>query len=140
MLVDRDEAFDPVDVDGTFVDRRETLAPPVAHASSGVAIVIDALLRFSLGHRALVIAGALGFVVLAAGELSRMRLDVLPDLGAPRISIVTDAPGLAPTEVEHQGPPRRYEANAFYDRVRPRDETVPDEARNPRRIEPRRFQ
>jgi CzcA family heavy metal efflux pump len=62
--------------------------------------VIDALLRFSLGHRALVIAAALGFVVLAAGQLSDMRLDVLPDLGAPRISIVTDAPGLAPTEVE----------------------------------------
>ena len=62
--------------------------------------MIDALLRFSLGHRALVLATALGFVILATGELSRMRLDVLPDLGAPRISIVTDAPGLAPTEVE----------------------------------------
>ena len=62
--------------------------------------MIDALLRFSLGHRALVLATALGFVILATSELSSMRLDVLPDLGAPRISIVTDAPGLAPTEVE----------------------------------------
>ncbi|MEZ4247478.1 MAG: efflux RND transporter permease subunit [Polyangiales bacterium] len=62
--------------------------------------MIDGILRFSLAHRALVVAAGLAFVLLAANELSSMRLDVLPDLGAPRISIVTEAPGLAPTEVE----------------------------------------
>ncbi len=62
--------------------------------------MIDALLRFSLAHRALVLAAGLALTTLATRELSRMRLDVLPDLGAPRISIVTEAPALAPTEVE----------------------------------------
>ena len=62
--------------------------------------MIDAILRASLGHRAVVLV--LSALLLAVGtyRLRGMRVDVFPDLSAPRVTLVTEAAGLAPTEVE----------------------------------------
>jgi Cu(I)/Ag(I) efflux system membrane protein CusA/SilA len=62
--------------------------------------MFDAMIRGSLRHRGLVIAGALLLVGVGLFETSRMPLDVLPELSAPSVTVVTEASGLAPEEVE----------------------------------------
>lgn len=62
--------------------------------------MIDALLNASLRYRWLVLAGALAVSTLAIARLERMRVDVFPDLTAPRVTVVTEATGLATVEVE----------------------------------------
>jgi len=62
--------------------------------------MLNRLIQWSLAHRAIVIA--LSLIVLALGLYSGLRLpvDVLPDLTKPTVVILTEAPGLAPEEVE----------------------------------------
>lgn len=62
--------------------------------------MLDRLIRWSLAHRAVVIGLAL--IVLALGLHTGMNLpvEVLPDLTKPTVVILTEAPGLAPEEVE----------------------------------------
>lgn len=62
--------------------------------------MIDFLLRTSLRHRAFVLAAAAMLIVLGGWELRDMPVDVLPDVSAPRVTVVTEATGLAPLEVE----------------------------------------
>jgi CzcA family heavy metal efflux pump len=62
--------------------------------------MIDFLLRTSLRHRAFVLAAAVMLIVLGGWELRDMPVDVLPDVSAPRVTVVTEATGLAPVEVE----------------------------------------
>jgi CzcA family heavy metal efflux pump len=62
--------------------------------------MFDAMIHGSLRHRGLVIAGALLLVGVGLFEASRMPLDVLPELSAPSVTVVTEASGLAPEEVE----------------------------------------
>ncbi|MFK7990350.1 MAG: efflux RND transporter permease subunit [Sandaracinaceae bacterium] len=62
--------------------------------------MIDWILRTSLRHRVFVMAAAVLLTVLGAYRLRQMPVDVFPDLSAPRVTIVTEATGLAPTEVE----------------------------------------
>ncbi len=62
--------------------------------------MIDFLLRKSLRHRALVLAAAIALVSVGTYRVSEMPVDVFPDLSAPRVTIVTEATGLAPLEVE----------------------------------------
>src|SRR6187551_830243 len=62
--------------------------------------MFDSIIRASLKHPWLVVAA----VVLLAGvglfESSRIPLDVLPELSAPSVTVVTEANGMAPEEVE----------------------------------------
>ncbi len=62
--------------------------------------MLDALIRFSLSHRPLILGAAA--VVLVFGFLTGRQLpvEVLPDMTKPTVTILTECPGLAPEEVE----------------------------------------
>ena len=62
--------------------------------------MIDRLIRWSLGHRTIVVALAAAFLVWGGWSASRIPLDVLPDLTAPTVTILTEAPGMDPLEME----------------------------------------
>src|SRR3990170_4582219 len=62
--------------------------------------MIDALIRWSLGHRPIVVALAAGFLIWGGWTVSRIPLDVLPDLTAPTVTILAEAPGMDPLEIE----------------------------------------
>jgi CzcA family heavy metal efflux pump len=62
--------------------------------------MFDFIIRVSLKHAWLVVAAATLLVGVGLFETSRMPLDVLPELSAPSVTVVTEANGLAPEEVE----------------------------------------
>src|SRR5688572_10395070 len=62
--------------------------------------MIDALIRWSLGHRTIVVALAAGFLLWGGWTASRIPLDVLPDLTAPTVTILAEAPGMDPLDIE----------------------------------------
>lgn len=64
--------------------------------------MVDALIRWSLGNRAAVLALAL--LVSAWGIFTGINtpVDVFPDLTAPTVTVLTEARGMAPVEVESQ--------------------------------------
>lgn len=62
--------------------------------------MLNRIIRFSLENKYLII---FAFVLIFAGGLytiSRTNVDVFPDLNAPTVTVMTEAPGLAPDEVE----------------------------------------
>ncbi len=62
--------------------------------------MLNRLIAFSLTHRGLVLALALAVSVYGAWSASSMKVDVLPDLDRPTVTIMTESAGLAPEEVE----------------------------------------
>jgi len=62
--------------------------------------MINGLIRWSLNNRALVVA--LGAIVLAWGGYvaTTVPVDVLPDLTAPTVTLLAEAHGMAPAEME----------------------------------------
>ena len=64
--------------------------------------MLDRLIRFSLANRALVMAAAVLLLVVGGLTWRSLPVEVLPDLTKPTVVILTEAPGLAPEEVERQ--------------------------------------
>jgi CzcA family heavy metal efflux pump len=62
--------------------------------------MLNSLIRFSLHHRALVLMIALVVMLFGAQTLTELPVEVLPDMTKPTVTILTEAPGLAPEEVE----------------------------------------
>ena len=62
--------------------------------------MLNAVIRFALRQRMLVIALSLFLVTFGAWQIMRMPIDVFPDLNRPRVVIMTEALGMAPEEVE----------------------------------------
>jgi len=62
--------------------------------------MLDRLIRWSIDNRLLVMVAA--GLLLVAGTITavRMPVDVFPDLTAPTVTILTEAHGMAPEEVE----------------------------------------
>ncbi len=64
--------------------------------------MIDALISWSLRNRAAVLVIAALLLVIGAYTAIKMPVDVFPDLTAPTVTVITEARGMAPSEVESQ--------------------------------------
>ncbi len=58
------------------------------------------LIRFSIKNSVMIIVVAVLLVALAAYEVPRMAIDVFPELNAPTVVVMAEAPGYAADEVE----------------------------------------
>ena len=62
--------------------------------------MIDSIIRWSLHNRLVVLTAAFILLVWGAVETTRTPVDVFPDLTAPTVTVITEAHGMAPEEVE----------------------------------------
>lgn len=62
--------------------------------------MLNAVIRFSLRYRMLVVVVSMAMMVYGSYLGTQMPIDVFPDLDRPRVIIITECPGLATEEVE----------------------------------------
>ena len=62
--------------------------------------MIDAIIQWSLKNRLFVIVAAAVLIGWGAQRASQMPVDVFPDLTAPTVTVIAEAHGIAPEEVE----------------------------------------
>lgn len=63
-------------------------------------MMLNALIRFSLRHRFLIVISSLILLVYGSYLATTIPIDVFPDLDRPRVIILTECPGLSTEEVE----------------------------------------
>lgn len=62
--------------------------------------MLDAIIRGSLKHRLFVLIGSVSLLIAGIYVVIKMPVDVFPDLTAPTVTVLTEAHGMAPQEVE----------------------------------------
>ena len=62
--------------------------------------MFDFLLNSSLKHRLPALAAALALMLYGAFTLTQTPVDVFPDLNRPTVTLITEAGGMAPEEIE----------------------------------------
>lgn len=62
--------------------------------------MLNAIIRFSLCQRGIILAACLVVLVYGSYLTSTIPIDVFPDLDRPRVVLLTECPGLSPEEVE----------------------------------------
>lgn len=62
--------------------------------------MLNNIIRIALQQRLLVIAISIIVVCYGVWKTTQMPIDIFPDLNRPRVVIMTEAPGMAPEEVE----------------------------------------
>lgn len=64
--------------------------------------MINAIVRFSVKHRQLVLMMVGGFVAAGLYSFQRLPIDAVPDVTNVQVQVLTSAPSLAPLEIERQ--------------------------------------
>ena len=62
--------------------------------------MLNSIIRFALRQRLLVVVFSLFLLGFGGWQTLQMDIDVFPNLNRPRVVVMTEAPGMAPEEVE----------------------------------------
>lgn len=62
--------------------------------------MLDKIISFSLRNRLMILVAAVILVIAGVYTARNSEIDVFPDLNAPTVVVMTEAPGMAPEEVE----------------------------------------
>ena len=61
--------------------------------------MLNALIRWSLENRAVVLVLTAAFLAWGGFAIAQLPVTVLPDLTAPTVTVIIEHPGMAPTDM-----------------------------------------